>query len=332
VIGATAPRVGGFGRRRLCTPLVAALTLGLAACGGHDAGTTRAKPDLPETEDPDEAPHRTDQPGSADGPVTVLAAGDIASCGSEGDERTAALLGRHQGTVLVLGDAVYDSGEPSEFQECYEPTWGRALDRTRPVPGNHDYETDAAQGYFDFFGSRAGAPRKGWYSYDLGAWHLIALNSNCREVGGCDRGSEQERWLRADLNRHRTGCTLAYWHHPRFSSGVHHGSQEQVSDLWQALYEAGADVVLSGHEHNYERFAPLDPTGDVDNARGIQEFVVGTGGRSLHPFGRPLPGSELRESDTYGVLQLTLNADSYDWQFVPIDGRSFTDAGSGGCH
>jgi acid phosphatase type 7 len=324
-----APRVRSFGLRAL---LVAALALVPTGCGGHEAGTARAESDRPEQRNPDNPPTTTGPPSSADGPVAVLAAGDIASCESEGDEQTAALLGRHQGTVLTLGDAAYDRGEPSEFTECYGPTWGRALDRTRPVPGNHEYGTDGAQGYFDFFGSRAGAPGKGWYSYDLGAWHVIALNSNCREVGGCDRGSEQERWLRADLNQHRTRCTLAYWHHPRFSSGAHHGSQEHVRDLWQALYETGADVVLSGHEHNYERFAPLDPTGTVDQAQGIREFVVGTGGRSLYPFDRPLPGSELRESDTYGVLQLTLNADGYDWQFLPVDGESFTDAGSDRCH
>ena len=331
MIGATAPRVGAFGRRRLCTRLVAALTLGLAACGGHDAGTTRAKPDRPETQDPDEAPHRTDQPGNADGPVTVLAAGDIASCGSEGDERTAALLGRHQGTVLVLGDAVYDSGEPSEFQQCYEPTWGRALDRTRPVPGNHDYETDAAQGYFDFFGSRAGAPRKGWYSYDLGAWHIIILNTNreCEEIS-CAAGGEQGQWLRADLAAHPNLCTLAIYHHPRFSSGDH-GNNDFVQDFWTTLYEHHVDVVLNGHDHHYERFAPQDVRGLADPT-GVREFVVGTGGVGHYDMHVPEPNSEAMQNSENGVLKLTLHASSYDWEFITAAGGSFHDSGTGACH
>jgi hypothetical protein len=263
---------------------------------------------------------------------TLLAAGDIASCACDGDEQTAALLDTLPGTVLTLGDTVYDDGTADEFRRCYRPSWGRFRDRTYPAPGNHDYETAGAGGYFGFFGPRAGQPGKGWYSFDLGRWHLIALNSNCEVVGGCQPGSEQERWLRADLAAHPARCTLAFWHHPRFSSGTTHGSDPAVGGLWTALYEAGADVVLVGHEHNYERFAPLDPLGRVDPARGVREFVVGTGGRSHYPFGSPLPGSEARNSDSFGLLELRLRPTGYTWRFVPVQGSSFQDSGTGRCH
>jgi len=307
--------------------LAAGLALVVVGCGGGDDGS--AKP--PQTTVAPVTKAKPPPAATAD-PVTVLAAGDIASCENDDDDRTAALLDRYEGTVLTLGDAVYDDGTRSEFRECYEPAWGGVLDRTRPAPGNHEYGTAGADGYFDYFGSRAGDPGKGWYSYDLGAWHLIALNSNCDEVGGCEVGSAQERWLRADMRQHRTDCTLAYWHHPRFSSGARHGSSERVADLWNALYDGGADIVLNGHEHNYERFAPLDPAGKVDNERGIREFVAGTGGRGHYQFGPPLPGSEVRESDTFGILQLRLNTDSYEWRFVAVDEETFGDAGSGRCH
>jgi acid phosphatase type 7 len=264
--------------------------------------------------------------------TTLLAAGDIASCASDGDEQTAALLDTLPGTVLTLGDTVYDDGTADEFRRCYLPSWGRFRDRTYPAPGNHDYETADASGYYGFFGSRAGQPGKGWYSFDLGGWHLIALNSNCDAVGGCQPGSEQERWLRADLAAHPARCTLAFWHHPRFSSGTTHGSNRTVDGLWLALYEAGAEVVLVGHEHNYERFAPLDPLGQVDPARGVREFVVGTGGRSHYPFGSPLPGSEARNSDSFGLLELRLRPTGYAWRFVPVQGSSFQDSGTSSCH
>jgi acid phosphatase type 7 len=264
--------------------------------------------------------------------TTLLAAGDIASCASDGDEQTAALLDSRPGTVLTLGDTVYDDGTADEFARCYLPSWGRFRDRTYPAPGNHDYQTFGAMGYYGFFWPRAGQPGKGWYSFDRGRWHLIALNSNCEEVGGCQPGSEQERWLRADLAAHPARCTLAFWHHPRFSSGTTHGSDPAVGGLWTALYEAGADVVLVGHEHNYERFAPLDPLGRVDPARGVREFVVGTGGKSHYPFGSPLSGSEARNSDSFGVLQLQLRRTGYSWRFVPVQGGSFQDSGTGRCH
>lgn len=262
----------------------------------------------------------------------LIAVGDIASCSSEGDEATATLLDGLAGTVATLGDHAYEEGTAQEFAECYEPSWGRHRARTRPAPGNHDYGTEGAAGYFGYFGAAAGEPEKGYYSYDLGAWHVVVINSNCAQVAGCGGGTVQERWLREDLAAHPAVCTLAYWHHPRFSSGETYGTNEQMRPIWQALYDHGADVVLSGHEHNYERFAPQDPAGDPDAARGIRQFVVGTGGKSLYGFGAPLLNSEVRNAEASGVLLLRLHASGYDWQFVPVDGAEFTDAGSGACH
>ena len=267
-----------------------------------------------------------------DRPV-LLAAGDIASCSSSGDEATAALLrAQPAATVITLGDNVYDKGSPAEFSRCYGPSWGDAARaRTRPAPGNHDYGTSGASGYFGYFGPPAGDPTRGYYSYDVGAWHVVALNSNCSEVP-CASGSAQERWLRADLAASPSRCTLAYWHHPRFSSGREHGSSMSVAPLWQALYDSGADLVLAGHEHNYERLGPLNPSGAADPARGLRSFVVGTGGASHYGFGRPIPGSEVRNGDTFGVLELVLKPTGYDWRFLPVAGKKFTDAGSASCH
>ncbi|HZS00422.1 MAG TPA: metallophosphoesterase [Chloroflexota bacterium] len=265
----------------------------------------------------------------ADDPVLV-GAGDIAACG-EGSEATAALLDRIPGTVVTLGDNAYGSGTAEEYARCYEPTWGRHKARTRPAPGNHDYMTASAAPYFAYFGERAGAPRQSYYSYDLGAWHIVALNSNCDEVGGCEAGSPQERWLRVDLAAHPAACTLAYWHHPRFSSGEH-GNNRAVQPFWQALYDAGADVALAGHEHFYERFAPQDPAGAADPARGIRQFTVGTGGASLYQFGVVRPNSEVRSAESFGVLKLTLGSQGYQWEFVAADGKPSKDRGSAACH
>jgi hypothetical protein len=261
----------------------------------------------------------------------VIAAGDIASCSSNGDEQTAALVTAIDGTVITLGDNAYESGTTSEYNNCYGPSWGAVKARTRPSPGNHEYNTPGASGYYGYFGVAAGSPAQGWYSFDVGGWHLIALNSNCGAIGGCGAGSPQEQWLRTDLAAHPAACTLAYWHHPRFSSGPH-GAHTSVGAIWQALYDYGADVVLNGHDHDYERFAPQDPAGAADAALGIREFVVGTGGRSHYATGTPLANSEVRSSDTYGALALTLHASGYDWQFVPVAGATFTDNGSGACH
>jgi hypothetical protein len=261
----------------------------------------------------------------------LIAAGDIASCSSTGDEATAALLAGLGGTIATLGDNAYESGTAAEFSNCYDPTWGQYLSNTRPAPGNHEYNTAGAAGYYGYFGSAAGDPAKGYYSYDLGAWHIIVINSNCSSIGGCGAGSPQEVWLRGDLASHPAACTLAYWHHPLFSSGPH-GDQAYMAPIWQALYEGGADVVLSGHDHDYERFAPQTPGGVADAAFGIREFVVGTGGRSHYATGAPVANSEVRNSTAYGVLKMTLHDSSFDWQFVPVAGQSFTDDGSGVCH
>ncbi len=266
----------------------------------------------------------------------VVAAGDIADCRREGDEATARLIGGLDGaTVLTLGDNAYPDGSAEDFDECYDPTWGRFKARTKPSLGNHEYDTQEAEGYFEYFSKAAGDPSEGYYSFDLGAWHIVALNSNCEEVrGGCEPSSPQVRWLKADLAANDDKkCTLAYMHHPRFSSGAKHGSTHYVKPLWEALYEAGADVVLSGHEHNYERFAPQNPGGREDPERGIREFVVGTGGgKETYPILDPIANSEVHNDDTYGVLRLTLRPEGYEWRFVPVGGDQFTDSGSARCH
>ena len=261
----------------------------------------------------------------------LVAAGDIADC-KPGAEITAGLLDGLPGTVAVLGDSAYENGTPDEFARCYEPTWGRHRARTRPAVGNHEYGTPGAAGYFAYFGAAAGEAGKGWYSYDLGAWHVVALNSNCTQVGGCQAGSEQERWLRADLAASAAECTLAYMHHPRFSSGNTHGGSPAVEPLWRALHEHGAEIVLAGHEHDYERFAPQTSTGALDRQRGVRQFVVGTGGRTLRSFGPPDQHTEARNNTAWGLLHLRLRDGSYDWRFVAQPGSSFTDAGTSGCH
>ena len=275
----------------------------------------------------------------------LVGAGDIASCNKTLDEAAASLLEGINGTVATLGDNAYGSGTALEFSNCYGPSWGRLSlkPRTMPSVGNHEYYTAGASGYFGYFGDAASPTEsgcrvncKGYYSYDLGSWHVVVLNSNCAEVG-CGAGSPQEQWLKADLKAHSDqACTLAYWHHPRFSSSGM-GNNSAVEPFWKALYEAGAEVVLNGHAHNYERFAPQTPEGQLDQAQGIREFVVGTGGKSLNSFGTTRPNSEVRLTDdsnppvTYGVIKLTLHPESYDWQFVTIDGK-IPDSGSATCH
>jgi len=262
----------------------------------------------------------------------LVGAGDISACIDSNDEATAQLLDGISGAVFTLGDNAYDSGTAAEFANCYDPTWGRHKARTRPSAGNHDYYTSGASGYFNYFGAAAGDPSQGYYGYDLGTWHIVVINSNCSKAGGCGAGSPQEQWLRADLAAHPTTCTLAYWHYPLFSSG-YHGSLPGTLAIWQALYDYNADVVLNGHDHDYERFAPQDPNGAADPARGIREFVVGTGGRYLRSLsGTPIANSQVRDHKTFGVLKLTLPPTSYTWQFVPVAGSSFTDSGSAACH
>ena len=257
----------------------------------------------------------------------LVGAGDIADCGSSGAEATAALLDAIPGTVFTAGDNAYSSGTASEYANCYDPTWGRHKARTRPAPGNHEYNTSDAAPYYAYFGANAGPSGRGYYSYDLGDWHLISLNSNI----DMSAGSAQELWLRADLAATTKTCVLAYWHHPRFSSGSH-GSSTESQPLWQALYDYNADVVVVGHDHNYQRFAPQTPSGAPDPVRGMREFVAGTGGRSHYSFSTPIANTEAYNTDTWGVLKLTLDAASYSWEFIPIAGGTYRDSGTGACH
>lgn len=240
------------------------------------------------------------------------------------------LVGAGYAAVLALGDIQYEDGAYSKFLASYDPSWGRVKSITKPAPGNHEYQTSGAAGYYQYFGAAAGDPAKGYYSFDLGGWHLVALNSNCSAVGGCGAGSPQEQWLRADLAANPASCTLAYWHHPRFSSGEH-GSDSTYTAFFQALYDANADVVLVGHDHDYERFAPQTPSGALDLARGIRQFVAGSGGKNVRTFPTVRPNSEVRDVSSLGVLELTLGAGAYEWRFRPAVG-SFADSGSASCH
>ena len=272
---------------------------------------------------------------NASAPPVLLAAGDIAGCDSTGDEATARILDRQRGMVAPLGDLVYEFAQPADFANCYDPNWGRQRARTRPIPGDHDYaelQTDA-EPYFAYFGALAGDPKQGYYSYDLGTWHVIALNSVCSKAGGCGPTSPQVHWLKRDLAAHPRRCTLAYWHDPRFSSGAVHGSSRSVIEFWRALYAAGAELVMNGNDHGYERFTPLTPDGRPRPGRGIRQFVVGTGGRSHYRFRtRILRASRVHDGSTFGVLQLTLAPGRYSWRFLPVAGGTFRDAGSSPCH
>jgi hypothetical protein len=267
-----------------------------------------------------------------DPPAILVGAGDIADCKDlSGAEATAKLLEQIPGTIMAVGDLAYPDGTKENFA-CYEKTWGRVKSRTRPAAGNHEFHSAGATVYFNYFGAAAGDPRNGYYSYELGGWHIVVLNSECSDIGGCDAASRQVQWLRADLAAHPAACTLAYWHKPLFSSGSAHGNDYEMKAFWQALYDAHAAVVINGHDHNYERFAPQNPEGVSDAARGIREFVVGTGGKNHRPILLAKPNSESRNADAYGVLKLTLRSGAYDWQFVPEAGKSFADSGTGKCH
>jgi calcineurin-like phosphoesterase family protein len=267
------------------------------------------------------------------GAVVVTAAGDIASCTTNADEATAQLIdGIAPTKVLALGDTVYPDGTATQFSDCYDPTWGRHKAKTSPAVGNHEYHVSGAAGYFGYFGAAAGDPGKGYYAFDLGAWRFYALNSNCSQVA-CAAGSAQEQWLRGDLAANPQSCIAAFMHHPRFASGASGARRDNTSmaALYQDFYNASGDLWLVGHNHVYERLTHLGPTGAIDMTRGIRNFIVGTGGSGHGSFGTPLPGSEVRNSSTFGVLKLTLRAGGYDWQFVPVAGSTFTDSGSDTC-
>lgn len=319
-----APGMGGAARV-LVTMAALVACLGAIQCGGGNA-TTGPTPPPGSTPpgDPTPIPPTTPPPS---GPQVFVGAGDIAQCDAlEPARQTAALLRGIGGTVFTLGDNAYVGGTPREYQECYEPTWGSEKFRTRPTLGNHEYEGgNGGAPYFSYFGSNAGTPGLGYYSHEVGAWHAIALNSNI----GTSENSPQGVWLRNDLANSRARCTVAYFHHPLYTSGQN-GPQNISRDLWRMLYTAGADLVLSGHDHLYERFAPQDADGRLDLSRGMREFVVGTGGASLYVFNPTAANSEIRVR-AFGVLKLTLDNDAYDWQFIQVGG-SVTDSGRGSCH
>jgi len=269
----------------------------------------------------------------------LIGAGDIEKCGGEGAGQTAGeieeimekLSSFQEIEIFTAGDNSNDAGSPDEYK-CFAQDWGRFKDRIHPVVGNHDYFTPLAEGYYDYFGAAAGDPTKGYYSFNLGAWHIVMLNSNCAQVGGCDAGSPQESWLKADLAAYPARCTLAVWHEPLYISGDKNA--EFTQPFWQDLYNAGAEIVVSGHQHQYERFAPQDARGRLDLSLGLREFVVGTGGAILEP---PLTNDIRRNSETiisqeHGVIQFTLYPTRYEWQFIPVDSQAKADSGQGECH
>jgi acid phosphatase type 7 len=263
-------------------------------------------------------------PIAAAPPALFIGAGDIADCGP-GAAITAGLLDRLDGTIFTTGDNVYPSGSRADYRNCYEPTWGRHRHRTRPSPGNHDYETANAAPYFEYFGANAGPFGVGYYSYSLGAWRVISLNSEI-DAGS---GSPQWQWLRADLAANPSRCTAVYWHRALFSSGDH-GGDPRMQEIWRTMYELDVDLAIVGHDHLYERFAPQDAGGRVDWARGIRQFVVGTGGARVYPVRRAQPNSEAAAS-VWGIAAFTLESDRYSWTFIAADG-SFHDEGMTACH
>jgi hypothetical protein len=262
----------------------------------------------------------------------ILSAGDVAGCWVNSDEQTAAIVqSMPWATVQLLGDNAYPDGGVEPYK-CYDKTWGRFKDRTHPAVGNHDYDTPGASEYYGYFGAAAGNPSQGYYSYDLGTWHVIVLNSNCTKLsGGCFQGSQEERWLQSDLRSHQQKCTLAVYHHPTWTSVQGIGDEGSTKGLWTDLVNYRVDLVLNGHAHVYERFGPMDSQGRP-NSNGTREITVGTGGAELTTFGTILPASEVRAEGEYGVLQLVLHNGSYDWSFIPVVGESFTDSGSTACH
>ena len=310
---------------RNLVPLTLVPFIAVFAAGCGDNSPLRPTP-------PAQPPSTLESPSPpAPAPVIVpdavlVGAGDVGLCGVPEVEATARLLESVPGTVMALGDLAYPSGSSHDYAACYDPTWGRVKARTRPAPGNHDYETQQAAPYFSYFGDNAGPSGLGYYSYRAGAWLVLSLNSNIP----ASADSPQAMWVRETLASNPSSCTLAYWHHPLFSSGPN-GDNAVMRDIWRILQDGGADVVITAHDHIYERFAPQDATGHVDRAHGLREFVAGTGGGHLYSPKAIKPNSEVI-GDAHGVLKLTLKAGSYDWQFVPIAGKSFTDFGSAGCH
>ena len=309
-------------RMRTLIGLVAAAGLICMQCGGAGPTGPTVPPTTPGPDQP--IPDPTPGPTTIAPTAVFVGAGDIGWCGSPGAALTGRLLDGIGGTVFTAGDNAYMSGTAQQYRDCYDPGWGRHKGRTRPTTGNHEYETPGAAPYFDYFGTQAGPPGLGYYSFTLGNWHAIALNSNI-DVG---EGSAQGRWLLFDLAANPTKCTIAYWHHPLFSSGQN-GDNPGMRFFWRILQAASVDVVVVGHDHLYERFAPQDPDGRFDPAHGIRQFIAGTGGANLYNFVTVRANSEKRIS-AFGVLKFTLEADRYDWEFVPVAGAG--DSGSDKCH
>lgn len=274
-------------------------------------------------------------PPPAGSDPTMLLVGDQHACDGSGIGPVASLMASLDpdgvDPIASLGDASGDEGTASEYTNCFDPWWGQFKSRVRPAIGNHDWTTKNADGYFGYWGAAAGPVNEGWYSYDVGTWHVVVLSSYCGEVGGCGLGSPQVAWLKQDLAAHPAQCTLAYWHHPYFTSSPQPGTSGNTSGFWTTLYHYGADVVVNAHVREYERFAPQDPSGNADPANGMREFVVGTGGGDLIGYSSRATNSEAIEDTAWGVLELTLHPGTYDWRFVSTDG-TYGDAGSGACH
>ncbi|MCC6381391.1 MAG: metallophosphoesterase [Dehalococcoidia bacterium] len=304
--------------------------LGLSACGEASVAPRVPPPSATAAVVPAHTPTAAPSPTPAETPAVLLAVGDIGDCASTADEAVAALAASLPGTLALVGDLAYETGSAADFARCFDPAWGALRDRVRPAAGNHDYGIPGARDYFAYFGPAAGEPGAGFYSYDLGAWHVVVLNSNCDLVpGGCDEDSPQVRWLEADLDAHPGVCVLAYWHHPRFTSGLH-GDTTAMQPAWAALARHHAALVVSGHDHHYERFAPLDAAGQPDPA-GVRQFIAGTGGAQLYPILWIHPGSAVRDVNTHGLLDLSLFPGRYAWRFLPVASGTFQDAGSATC-
>ncbi len=313
--------------------------LGLTACVPTPTPPAATQPLPPEasqtasaTPQPTSTAQPTASPSATPTPVvyTLIGAGDIAICGQAGDDQTAALLAQYpEAYIFTAGDNSNETGSLAEYTDCFGASWGQFLDRIRPAPGNHDYTSLNAADYFTYFGAAAGEPGLGYYSYDIGAWHILMLNSNCNRID-CSPDGPQLTWLKADLEAHASLCSLAVWHHPRFTSGLTEGGA--LYNFWDILYQHGVDIIINGHDHNYERFAPQDPNGSADPQHGIREFVVGTGGASQLPLGSLKPNSEAFNSGAFGVLKLSLGEQDYAWEFIPVEGQSFSDSGSSLCH
>lgn len=315
------PYITGNGTYNLALTVPGSTAISFAS---REAGTTAPQLVVETVGGATTTPTRTPThtPTSSSNSVVLVGAADITNCSRNQDELTAQLLDTIPGTVFTAGDNAYVDGTYSEYLNCYDPSWGRHKSRTKPSPGNHDYLTSGAAGYFQYFNNIPS-----YYAYDLGAWRIYALNSEI----STSATSAQVTWLQNDLAAHPSQCVLAYWHRPRWSSGANHGNASSIQTLWQVLHDAGAELVINGHEHQYERFAEMNASGAAVS-QGLREIVAGTGGASLYPFGTPLSASQARNSTAYGVLKLTLRSTGYDWQFIPAEGSTFTDSGSSNCH